>query len=581
VNNTKPPANCRACQVERVAWSEPRVDFCYSCLPGGPFAAPACTACGSDRYFNNGLCDACHPRGPLHIETCLGCLAWGASRRYRSLCWTCRWWKTHYLQADCRSCRRHTFINESRVCRLCWEHAHHRREPGRALDVIGANQDGQQLFFANSQSSRQTSRRRVPYPNKHRAPRLSNVAAGQRFVAVDWEQLALFEHTIAPKVRRTRAVGIDTPLVRFCDSAIRDHATVHGWSRKHTNDVRRTLRLVSVDQHTPDAKINASDILKVPSQHSNVSAVSTIDLLTAVGLLNDDRTSVEQRCFVAQTTGLPATMRSDLQVWFDIMTNGSTITPRRHPRDPATTILHIRAFAPILRIWASQGHDTLASIERNDIVAVLPDNGPRRHTIEQGLRSLFRILKGRKLVFVDPIRTLPATDTNTTIPLPLDAGAVRNALNSSRPATALCAALVAFHGLTVGELCNLQLTDIRDRQLHLDGRVIPLAKPVIPRLSAWLDHRTAKWPATINPHLLVSVKTGPRLTPVSRGFPQGRQGLAIQALREDRILDEVRASGGDVRRICELFGISVETAIRYTTTLDHTNDDETPLPTDD
>jgi hypothetical protein len=381
----------------------------------------------------------------------------------------------------------------------------------------------------------------------------------------------LFGHAIVPAVRKTRAAAVDTALVRFCDDAVRNHATVHGWSRKHTNDVRRTLRLVSVTQHTPGAKINATDVMNVPSLHSNVSAISTIDVLTAVDMLNDDRTSVEERCFIGQTTGLPATMRSELQIWFDIMTKGSTITPRRHSRDPATTILHIRAFAPILRIWASQDHDTLASIERDHIVAVLPVNGSRRHTVEQGLRSLFRILKDRKIVFVDPIRTLPATDTNATIPLPLDTGAVRNALNSPRPATALCAALVAFHGLTVGELCNLQLTNIRDRQLHLDGRTIPLAEPVLPRLSAWLDYRTAKWPATINPHLLVSLKTGPRLTPVSRGFPQGRQGLAIQALREDRILDEVRASGGDVRRICELFGISVETAIRYTNTLDHTD----------
>ncbi len=571
MTTTQPPANCRACQIDRVAWSEPRVDFCYSCLPGGPFTPPACTGCGSDRYYNNGLCDACHPRGPLHIEACVGCLAWGVSRRYRSLCWTCRWWKTHYVESDCRSCHRHTFISESQVCRLCWEHAHHLRQPGHALDVVGANRDGQQLFFANIQTSRQTSRRRVPYPTQGRAPRVSRPAVGQRFVPVDSEQLVLFGHAIDPAVRAARAAAVDTALIRFCDDAVGNHATVHGWSRKHTNDVRRTLRLVSVTQHTPGAKINATDVMNVPSLHGNVSAISTIDVLAAVDMLNDDRTSVEERYFIAQTTGLPATMRAELQIWFDVMTNGSTITPRRHPRDPATTILHIRAFAPILRIWASQSHDTLASIEREHIVAVLPVNGPRRHSVEQGLRSLFRILKGRKIVFVDPIRTLPGTDTNTTIPLPLDTDAVRNALNSPRPASALCAALVAFHGLTVGELCGLQLTDIRDRHLHFEGRIIALAKPVLPRLAAWLDYRTTKWPATINPHLLVSLKTSPRLTPVSRGFPQGRQGLAIQALREDRILDEVRATGGDVRRICELFGITVETAMRYTNTLHHTD----------
>ena len=39
--------------------------------------------------------------------------------------------------------------------------------------------------------------------------------------------------------------------------------------------------------------------------------------------------------------------------------------------------------------------------------------------------------------------------------------------------------------------------------------------------------------------------------------------MTAQALRTDRILYEVEQTGGDVRRICDLFGISVETALRY------------------
>lgn len=68
----KPPAICAVCQTNRVAWTKPRVDFCYDCLPGGPLTPPPCNRCGSDGYFNNGLCVACHPRGPLHIETLSG-----------------------------------------------------------------------------------------------------------------------------------------------------------------------------------------------------------------------------------------------------------------------------------------------------------------------------------------------------------------------------------------------------------------------------------------------------------------------------------------------------------------------------
>jgi integrase len=570
VIETKPPAFCPRCQDARAAWSNPRVDYCYSCLPGGPFPAPACTGCGSDRYWSDGLCDACHPRGPRHVESCLGCHAWGVTRHYRSRCWTCRWWKTHYREGSCKSCRCRSFISETRVCRLCWETARIGLQPGRPIDVIGANRGGQQLFFANLQSSRTNPHRHIAYPAMIGTPRLSRVPAGQRFAPLNWHQLALFDLPVRTDALKARAaISNDHPLVRFCDDAIRNHAAVHGWTRKLTNDVRRTIRLVAASQHTPGALINATDVARLPRSHGNISATSTIEVLASIGLLNDDRTTPERRYFVDRMAGLPTQMREELDVWFDVMVNGSTTSPRRKPRDPATARLHIRALAPVLRIWASQDHDTLASIERHHIIAVLPPGGAQRHTIEQGLRSLFRILKARRLVFIDPIATLPAAPTNSTIPLPLDTTIVREALDSPRPATALCAALVVFHGLTVNELCTLKLIDIIDGQLHIGARIIPLARPVLPRLAGWLDYRARKWPETINPHLLVSLKTGPRLTSVSRSFPNGQSGIALQALREDRILDEVRATGGDLRHICELFGITIDTAMRYTNTLDH------------
>ncbi|MFT4229492.1 MAG: hypothetical protein QM602_04305 [Microbacterium sp.] len=43
---------------------------------------------------------------------------------------------------------------------------------------------------------------------------------------------------------------------------------------------------------------------------------------------------------------------------------------------------------------------------------------------------------------------------------------------------------------------------------------------------------------------------------------------AAQALRTDRIVQEIQAAGGDVRRISDLFGIGVDTAARYLRVLD-------------
>ena len=167
---------------------------------------------------------------------------------------------------------------------------------------------------------------------------------------------------------------------------------------------------------------------------------------------------------------------------------------------------------------------------------------------------------------------MPLTPVNATVPLPLDTDAIRRALDSPDAAVAL----VALHALTAGQLARLQVTDIVDGRLTLVERDIPLAGPVKVRLAAWLDYRNRTWPASINPHLFVGRRSAPRLTPVGKQFPWTRTDLRPQALREDRILQEIHATGGDVRRICDLFGLNIETAMRYALTLGHPDLEHNP-----
>ena len=117
------------------------------------------------------------------------------------------------------------------------------------------------------------------------------------------------------------------------------------------------------------------------------------------------------------------------------------------------------------------------------------------------MKSLFKILKGRRLVFVDPTKGLQVTPVARTIPLPLDTAVVRDGLESPNTAVALAVALVAFHGLTSKQVRELRVTDIVDGRLRLDDLEIPLTAPVRTRLSAWLDCRNRTWPNTANPHL--------------------------------------------------------------------------------
>jgi hypothetical protein len=48
-----------------------------------------------------------------------------------------------------------------------------------------------------------------------------------------------------------------------------------------------------------------------------------------------------------------------------------------------------------------------------------------------------------------------------------------------------------------------------------------------------------------------------------RRWITGTIGTSEQAIREDRILDEALATNGDIRRLCDLFGLTVGGAERY------------------
>ena len=262
-------------------------------------------------------------------------------------------------------------------------------------------------------------------------------------------------------------------------------------------------------------------------------------------------------------------MRQQLEVWLQVMTKGATTAPRQRARDPQTVRLHIMGIAPIIAAWAEAGHQSLAEITPEQVHKSLPEKGAHRHFAAVGLKSLFKTLKARKLVFADPTCGMKTSPVATNVPLSLNTAAIRGELNSANPVIALAVALVAFHALTGKRVRELRLTDIVDGRMLIGERTIPLAAPVRTRLAAWLDHRNRTWPGSANPHLLINRRTAPRLLPVSPTFPWRHTTLRPQSLREDRILSEIHATGGDIRSICDLFGLSVEGATRYLRAVEH------------
>jgi hypothetical protein len=562
------PKRCVSCRERVAAWSRPRVDYCYQCLPGGPFEPPACRRCGGTRdttgyeYYSQGLCAGCHRAAPQRMDACRDCLAWGVIRKYKWLCWRCHSWRQRLPRGTCRICRRGDLpVNPDQVCNLC----DRQMVVNLGATVEEANAHGQQLYLANvawePTRTRHGNVRRLDKPSARHRPGTPDTV---EFYPVTVTQLVLVDmprNLAAAQAKGAVPEPPDEQMAAFLDAAVLDHARRHGWPKSTIHRTQRSMRVLQVMQDTPGAMLLASDAMQL--QQIGLTAIPVIDVATAAGVMLDDRQPAIHAWFSTTIADLPDPMRTEVTEWFDVMLNGSTTPPRRRPRDQQTVRLYLRWAMPALTAWAEQGVQSLREITTADVRAVLPDSGNPRSTMGAGLRSILTLLKARKVLFVNPIARVRTGGHERRDPLPAHADKIRESLLSPNPACAALTALATFHGLRAGELRNMHLTDLADGRLRLGDRSILLAEPVRVRLAAWLDYRTRRWPNTANPHVFLNHRNSSRITPIGARWLTLATGIPIHVLREDRILHEAWATGGDVRRICDLFGLTVEAALRY------------------
>ena len=320
------------------------------------------------------------------------------------------------------------------------------------------------------------------------------------------------------------------------------------------------MHILLGQQETIGAPIRCSDIDAIAKL--KVSTVALSDALDAAGMLDDDRPPSIVGWFATKTNGLPETIAAELGVWFDVMRHGSTTPPRSKPRSDLTIGQQLRSAMPAVETWATR-HTSLREVTRDDIYTALPASGWQRTHMLQGLRSIFRTLKGRKVVFTNPTTHIRQPHTNHPIPAPVGLATIRNLLDSPNTARALTAALLCYHAIRVKDLRHIGLTDIYDRRLHLGDQTIVLADAVLERLDTYLFHRHYTWPNTANEHLFINIRSAHHTRPVDSSWHTRLLGTPAQQIRQDRILDEAFATGGDLRQISDLFGLSVAQANIY------------------
>jgi hypothetical protein len=435
------------------------------------------------------------------------------------------------------------------------------------MDLMSANRHGQQLFLANLRHS--TAGQRNGYRRPRRGSSPETFKEPLPFVPVPYRQLVLFDSE--RDLRRGQTHGFSAParpeMAAALDSVLLEIAPRHGWSHATVKTTRRGISIVLSLQDTPGAPVRATEVLRLHQLTMNCTRV--LQVCQVAGLLEDDREPPLERWFAKNTSGLPEQMRSELGHWYTVMKSGSRTPPRSRPRAKETLRLYLRSSLPALRSWAAAGHSSLREITPCDLPDVLPPSGDARALMGQGLRCIFRILKAHGVVFLNPMNGIRTGTAQSRPPMPLPPAVLKDALHAPDPARAALTSLAAFYGLRTAQLRHLLLTDLHSGSLHLDTRTIPLAAPVRDRIAAWLAHRELRWPRTANQHLFINRSTALGTGPVSIPWVNQSIGMRPQEIREDRILHELIASRGDLRRICDMFGLSIRGARRYATALGH------------
>jgi hypothetical protein len=563
---------CEQCRLRPPAMRE--IPYCFGCWPGGPVTPPPCRKCGSARdYYTSGLCARCHPHAPgqrspawkdggqgVIVDSCPDCCGWGVTRTYGWVCPGCKAWREKYPAGECAGCGRRLAVDKTGACRLCRkQRSIIARRDGIRVDHVSlaeAATGGQQLFFAIGGMFHQEGHGKQPYARKTLPPDMSLLrpVAHRQLVLLDWPR------DLRAGMRAGFPPVPDLALEAALHEFTREHAARLGWARGKAERVQRGIRIMLAIQDTPGAAIRRSDVALLSAIKHSAAVVA--DVLAQAGMLAEDREPAIVRWFTAAVRDLPEQMRHELGTWFDIMRHGSATAPRRLPRADSTTDTQLRYALPVLKDWA-RTHDSLREISREDVLAALPPAGPQRVLMLTGLRSIFKVLKGRKLVFTNPTGWIRQPSPDKPVPAPVDLAGLRRALDSPNPATALLTALLAFHAVRIYQACRIRLTDIRDGRLHIGDQVIPLAAPVRQRVTAWLDYRGRTWPESANPYLLLHPRNAGTLRPVTPWWIRHQLPIAGQHIRQDRILAEADATGGDVRALCDLFGISIASAYRY------------------
>jgi hypothetical protein len=356
----------------------------------------------------------------------------------------------------------------------------------------------------------------------------------------------------------------DSPNGVKLTAAVATFAQTRGWPPATTRGVQRGVALLAVT----DPGFDLNPAMHAALRQRYIPLARLREFLDAAELTHHPARPRPDRRIEQVLGQLPAPMIKEITAWV-ITLSGAQY--RGQPRMMSTIDSYLRAIRPALRHWA-QRYPSLRQVTDDDITTHLqPLRGSRRTHTAVALRSLFRTLKTRRLIFTNPARRVRPGNYPRRPVLGLDDATRAGLLTSiDRADHRLVVVLAAVHALTRADIATLRLEDINppERTITVRGKPRPLDTLTHQHLLTWLHQRHHLWPTTANPHLMLTNHSALGVAPVSTSYFQALP-IPVSQLRADRLLTQARDTGGDALTLIHLFGLSDDTAVRYCTELDH------------
>ena len=508
------------------------------------------------------------------MTSCAECLAWGWTYA-QGVCLACyNFSARNRVTGSCAGCGRRLPVKKG-YCRLCWCQARADRDvlaaDARSAAVLAAwlpKIRHHQLFFTGMDQRRAQPRAMPRRRGVKGRPRKQPpaVAIRPQPAAV---QLALFD--ALPRAYRFGQMDLRSgpapasPWLAWALHLAHTMAETRGLGAEVHRELNRNLVALLVSYAEGDI-IRVSDFCHVLASRG-ASQARTIEVLTSMGILADDRPPTFDTWLASRLDGLAPAIAAQTRRWVLVLRDGG---PRRRPRKPATAAAYLNAVRPALLAW-STSHDHLREITRKEVLAHLDGlHGDARLAALVALRSLFNWARREGAIFASPASRIKIGARTLPVWQPLTTGEITNAVQAAAtPQARLCIALAAVHAARPGQIRALQLddADVGNRKITIAGRTRPLDDLTRRLLIEWLDCRRARWPHTANRHLLVSKRSALGAGPVSAPWIRDLRGqrATLDRLRIDRQLEEALACDADPLHLAAVFGMDTSTAIRYAT----------------